>query len=75
MGVSQYVLVLFNRNKFAQLITAVTLKVCRNNQAGLIPAQTGLILPLLAENDNIIRIQSLPRACHLCRRLLQTHDK
>lgn len=71
MGVSQYVLVLFNRNKFAQLITAVTLKVCRNNQAGLIPAQTGFISPLLAGNDNIIRIQS----CHLWLCLLQTRDK
>lgn len=27
MEVSQYVLVLFNRNKFAQLITVVTLRV------------------------------------------------
>lgn len=69
MGVSQYVLVLFNRNKFAQLITAVTLKVCRNNQAGLIPDQTGFILLLLTGNgNNIITIWSF--ACHvwLCTR-------
>lgn len=64
MGVSQYVLVLFNRNKFAQLITAVTLEVSRNNQAGLIPDQTGFISPLLTENDNnITTIWSF--ACHV----------
>lgn len=75
MGVSQYVLVLFNRNKFAQLITAVTLKVRRTNQAGLIPAQTGFLLPLLSENGNISRIQSLPRTCHLWLCLLPTHGE
>lgn len=49
MEVSQYVLVLFNRNKFAQLITVMTLRVCRSNQAGLIPDH-GFILLLITEN-------------------------
>lgn len=50
MEVSRYVLVLFNRNKFAQLITVVTLRVCRSNQEGLIPDQAGFILLLITEN-------------------------
>lgn len=43
-------LVLFNRNKFAQLITVVTLRVCRSNQTGLIPDQTEFILLFITEN-------------------------